>query len=53
MFWTCMGCFSLTIILITFGARAKEITSAATFFFAAALTSTHFVWYFNVLGGAL
>lgn len=53
MFWTGIACFPLTIILIVLGALTKKALRAAAFFLLAALTFTHFVWYFNMLGGAL
>lgn len=48
-----MGCFPLTIILIVLGALTKKALRAAAFFLLAALTFTHFLWYINMLGGAL
>ncbi len=53
MFWTGIGCFPLTLILIILGALTKKALRAAAYFLLAALTFTHFVWYFNMLGGAL
>jgi 4-amino-4-deoxy-L-arabinose transferase-like glycosyltransferase len=53
MFWTGMGCFPLSLFLISFGARAKEVWQAAKFFLLAAITLTHFVWYLKVFSGAL
>lgn len=53
MFWTGIGCLPLSIILIILGALTRKVQQAAALFFLAAMTFTHFVWYFNVLGGAL
>lgn len=53
MFWTGMGCFPLTIILIVLGALTKKTLRAVAYFLLATLTFTHFLWFFSMLGGAL
>lgn len=53
MFLTGMACFPLSVAFACLGAVSKKIEIALLWFIVAAFTFTHFVFYFNVLGGAL
>ena len=53
MFWTGIGCFPLSIVLAIVGVSSKKIKNAIISFFFGAIAFTHFLWYFNVLGGSL
>jgi len=53
MFWTGIGCFPLSIALIIVGVSSKKIKNAIISFSFGAIAFTHFLWYFNVLGGSL
>jgi len=53
MFWTGIGSFPLSIGLAIVGVTSKTIKKAITALFLGAIACTHFLWYFNLLGGAL
>lgn len=53
MFWTGIGSFPLFIALAIVGTGCKRIKKALISFSLGAIAFTHFLWYFNVLGGSL
>jgi len=53
MFWSGMICLPLSIILSVVGTFCRMATVAALAFVCAGLAFTHFLWFFNVLGGSL
>lgn len=53
MFLSGMGCGPLALTFAIIGAVCKKLLTAVSWFVAAALAFTHFLWYFDVLGGAL
>lgn len=53
MFWTGIGCFPLSIALAIMGAGCRKIGIAFLWFFAGSIAFNHFLFYINVLGGAL
>jgi len=53
IFWSGMICLPLAIILTVVGTFCRKATVAAFAFVIAGLSFTHFLWFFNVLGGSL
>jgi hypothetical protein len=53
MFWGGMICLPLAIILTVVGTFCRKATFAALAFVCAGVAFTHFLWFFNVLGGSL
>ncbi len=53
MFGTGIGSFPLSIYLAIVGVTRKTLKKAIATLFLGAIACTHFLWYFNLLGGAL
>ena len=53
MFLTGMFCLPLSIAFAVIGSIAKKFKTAIVWFIVGAIAFTHFLWYFNILGGSL
>jgi hypothetical protein len=53
MFWSGIGCLPFSIVLAVVGTFTKKALLAAVSFLLGGLAFTHFLWFFNVLGGSL
>jgi len=53
MFWSGLVSLPIAIVLAIVGAWCRKAKSAAILFLMAGFAFTHFLWYFNVLGGSL
>jgi hypothetical protein len=53
MFWVGIGSLPLAIVLFVMAFRGKVAWKALVMFAIGSIALTHFLWYFNYLGGAL
>lgn len=52
-YWSGIGCLPLTIGVFIAAFRAKKVWIAVPLLAVGSVATTHFMWYFTVLGGAL